>query len=69
MPLPDVLTPERLTIVALLLGILAGGYRKVWVWGYQLKEAQEQRDTWQKLALSTTSLAERAARIAEDKNG
>lgn len=61
----DFLTPERATLVGVLCSIIIAGYKKMWVWGYQLKDAERQRDKWQELALSTTNLAERSTRIAE----
>jgi hypothetical protein len=38
--MPEVLTPERITIITMLLLAIGAGARKVWVWGYQLTEAQ-----------------------------
>jgi len=37
------LTPERLTIIGLLLTVLGSGMKKIWVWGYQLLDAEKRK--------------------------
>ena len=37
------LTPERLTIIGLLLTVLGSGMKKIWVWGYQLVDAEKRK--------------------------
>jgi len=37
------LTPERLTIIGLLLTVLGSGMKKVWVRGYQLLDAEKRK--------------------------
>ena len=53
-----------LLLVAVL--ILFGGAKRVWVWGYQLKEAQQQRDEWKDIALRNRELVGRATSVAAD---
>jgi hypothetical protein len=52
--------------------VIITGLRRDWVWGYQLKEAEDdldamrrERDEWKTLALSQTSLAQGLAEIAQ----
>jgi hypothetical protein len=51
--------------VVTLIGILYGGYRGWWVWGYQYKEVKQDRDEWKSFALASGNLARRAVTIAE----
>lgn len=46
--------------VTLLLVILFGGYKRWWVWGYQLKDAERREADWKDMALRGTLIAERA---------
>ncbi len=52
-------------VVGLLVLILAGGMRRWWVWGWTYDDIVAERDTWKDLALSGTSLAERAVNLAD----
>lgn len=54
-------------IIALLVVILVGGVREWWVFGWYYTEMSRERDTWKELALSGTSLAERAVNIAQHR--
>lgn len=59
----EVLTPERLTIIGMLLGIIAAGARKVWVWGYQLVESElRKKESDEAYESRLTEIQERARR-------
>lgn len=55
------LTPERITIIGFLLGIISAGAKKIWVWGYQLKEANERAQKWESIALRLLKVTEKIA--------
>ena len=54
-------------VVGLLAALLLAGYFEVWVWGKmhraRVAELAHERDRWQTLALSTTTLARESAQI------
>ncbi len=56
------------SVVALLFVILVAGYRRIWVWGYQLREAQAQRDHYIRLFHRTLRVVSDAGKqiIPED---
>lgn len=63
---------QKAGIVGLLVFILVGGARKVWVFGYQLGDMTADRDRWRDLALKamgqvdrTTGVADRATGVAD----
>jgi hypothetical protein len=58
-PFLDMLNRGGLVLVSVL--ILYGGAKRIWVWGYQLREAQDERDEWKKIALRGSDLSARAA--------
>lgn len=60
---------QRAGIVGLLAGILIGGARQIWVWGYQLREVQAERDRWQNLALKLMGQVERTTGVADRATG
>jgi hypothetical protein len=47
-------------VTGLLLVILWGGAKGVWVWGYLYKQERAEKEAWMIRALRGTSLAERA---------
>lgn len=51
-------------MLAGLLLILVGGFRRWWVWGYQLVEMQRERDEWKGLFLRSMKVAETAVSVA-----
>jgi hypothetical protein len=58
---------SQLGVVSLLIGVLIGGFRKWWVWGWaytdlleQKKLIEQERDDWRQLALKGTTLAEQS---------
>jgi hypothetical protein len=56
---------QRAGIVGLLVFILVGGAKRVWVFGYQLHEMQDDRDRWRDLALKLLGQATRSADVAD----
>jgi len=40
----EVFTPERVTIIGMLLTAIATGARKIWVWGYQLVDSEKRKE-------------------------
>lgn len=67
----ELLNPELLSAlsdlgtVALLVIILVAGTRGWWVFGWHYEEVARERDAWRDIALSTTSLAEKAIQRLE----
>lgn len=54
--------------LATLLGlILFGSWKQIWVWGFQLKAVERDRDFWRASALKGTGLAERLADLVAPK--
>lgn len=67
---------QKAGVVGLLVFILIGGAKKVWVFGYALSEMQSDRDRWRDLALRllgqvdrTSGVADRVATLAEKSKG
>lgn len=59
------LSGAGLTTIVLL--ILISGWKRIWVWGYQIDECRAERDEWKRMALRGTDFAERAVVLAEKK--
>lgn len=47
-------------MVAALLAVLVGGARQWWVFGWQFRMVQEDRDRWRDIALNGSDLATKA---------
>lgn len=47
-------------VVTLIL-VLYTGYKRVWVWGAELKAAEKREQEWRELALTGTKIAETVA--------
>lgn len=47
--------------IAIFIIILFGGYKRWWVWGYQLKDSQQRELDWKEIALRGTLIAERTS--------
>lgn len=43
--------------------IFYAGWKRMWVWGYQLEEMRKDRDDWKNMALQGTRFAERAVSL------
>jgi hypothetical protein len=56
---------QKAGVVGLLVFILIGGAKKVWVFGYQLVEMQSDRDRWRDLALKLLGQVDRTAGVAD----
>ena len=56
---------QKAGVVGLLIFILVGGSRRIWVWGYQLTEMQADRDRWRDLALKVMGQVDRTAGVAD----
>ena len=54
---------QRLGLGGALVLALIGGFRQWWVFGWTYRGLERERDTWRTIALSTTTLAERAASL------
>jgi hypothetical protein len=53
--------------LGILLLILWGGSKQIWVWGYQYREMKEDRDRWRDLALAGTDVAEKAVEVVRSR--
>lgn len=47
-------------IGTILSSVVAAGIKRVWVWGYQLADMEEDRDFWRDTALRSLSNADKA---------
>lgn len=53
------------SLAAILIGVLVGSYRGVWVWGFQLKKCEEEGAQWKAMALQAAGLAETSIGIVK----
>lgn len=60
---------QKAGVVGLLVFILVGGSRKLWVFGYQLAEMTADRDRWRDLALHAMSQVDRTTGVADRATG
>ena len=49
---------NSLSVVAVLVLILLGGFKRWWVFGWHYKQVEQEKNDWRELALKGTSLAE-----------
>lgn len=56
---------QRAGIVGLLVFILVGGARRLWVWGYQLTEMTAERDHYRAIAERALGQSERTVNVAD----
>lgn len=56
-------------VVFLLVAALFGGYKQWWVFGWSYRDMEQDRDAWRRTAERGTATAERAAKVAESKDG
>lgn len=59
--------PEALTtflrdagVIGVLVIIIVGGIKKLWVWGWQYREMEKDRDFWRDTALRALNISEAA---------
>jgi len=50
--------------LALLIFVVVGGMRGVYIWRWVYDKLEKDRDEWKRIALSSTTLADRAVEIA-----
>ncbi|MEO8678134.1 MAG: hypothetical protein ABI665_03755 [Vicinamibacterales bacterium] len=53
------------SLAAILIFILIGSYKGVWVWGFQLRKSEEESAQWKAMALQAAGLAETSVNIAK----
>jgi hypothetical protein len=53
----------------MLILILIGSYKGVWVWGAQLRKTEEESAQWKAMALQAAGLAETSVNIAKRVDG
>lgn len=56
---------QRAGIVGLLVFVLVGGARRLWVWGYQLEEMRVERDHYRDIAERVLGQMDRTALVAD----
>lgn len=56
---------QKAGVIGVLVFVLVGGARKVWVFGYQFEEMQADRDRWRDLALKVMGQVDRTAVVAD----
>lgn len=56
---------QRAGVVGLLVFILVGGARRVWVWGYQLDDMRADRDHYRAIAERALGQVDRTADMAD----
>lgn len=56
---------QKAGVIGLLVFILVGGARQVWVFGYQLREMRIDRDRWRDLSLTLLGQVNRSASVTE----
>lgn len=61
---PTLFTPEKITIIAILMGVIFTGFKKMWVWGYQLKEAEDRATRWEGIAMRALQVTEKVVEKA-----
>lgn len=54
-------------LIGVLVFALFGGYKRIWVWGYQLDECKEREQAWRAMALRNGGVADRTLEIATTK--
>lgn len=52
---------EKGGVLAVLVLIILGGSRRLWVWGWQYREMENDRDFWRDVALKTVDITEAVA--------
>lgn len=50
-------------MIVCVIGYL--GYKRVWVWGYQLDECKQERDGWKQAAMRVSAAADKSTDIAQ----
>jgi hypothetical protein len=63
---PDWSDPDRITVIALLLGAFLLGMKKKWVWGWAYDAMESDRDYWKGRALDLLLTSKEAVSVAEE---
>lgn len=50
-----------------LVFFLYGGYKRWWVWGYQLEKCEKELEDWKDLALRNSNIASQAVSLVDTK--
>lgn len=58
--------PERVGLLTFVLTVLVAGFRKMWVWGYQLVDMTKDRDFWRGIALAAMKVTEKQVGVDPD---
>lgn len=67
--LPNLMTfLQGAGLTGALVFFLYGGYKKWWVWGYQLEDCKVELESWKDLALRNSNLASAAVKLADKPN-
>lgn len=53
------------SLATILICILIGSYKGIWVWGYQLQKCEADSAQWKTMALQAAGLAETSISIAK----
>lgn len=56
---------SRAGVVFLLVFIIYGGFKKWWVFGYQMEECERREQEWKAIAMKSTHTAESAVSAGE----
>lgn len=59
----DVIT--KVGFSGLLVIILYGNYKGIWVWGSELDRERKEKETWKDIALRNSGVAQKSLTIAE----
>lgn len=51
--------------LVLALGILVSGWKRMWVFGWQYKDVENEKNEWKSIALKGAHVAERVVSVAE----
>lgn len=54
-------------LATLLVLIILGSYKGIWVWGYQLQKAEADGQEWKRLAMQGIGMADKAVHIAKSQ--
>jgi hypothetical protein len=53
------------SFATLLVAILIGSYKQIWVWGYQLQRAEQDGKEWKAMAMQGIGMAEKSITVAK----
>lgn len=53
------------SFATLLILILIGSYKQIWVWGYQLQRMEQESREWKAMAMQGLGMAEKGLTVAK----